>query len=234
MTAPEGTWVALECSKKRASFAISRNGEEHRFCLAQDQTQTAHMVPVLKEKLEAIDIDSSEVSDLALHVGPGSATGLRMAVALAQGWSLVHPDVCVHAVTLEACCQVALKEWEGKGDLSQAVLLSDAFGGEVFLQKLELVGIDWKLVGDMKRHPREVINSLEGPLYILEDLGSWKEKIEWGKDLLRYDDSFPTAHQVLGAAKSGEYVREIERVDVRYLKPSSAELLWEKRHSEKG
>jgi tRNA A37 threonylcarbamoyladenosine modification protein TsaB len=230
-----GIWVALECSNRWAEGIVWEEGELHEFCLEENQSQSADLVPMLKSTLEGLKIDPKAVTDLVLNIGPGSATGLRMGVALAQGWSLVYPELRIHASTLEACALEAMEEWIGVEDTaSKAVLLSDAFGGEVFLQHLECEGKAWLGLGEMARHPRDVIESLEGPMWVLEDLGAWKEKMDWSAGLKRFDGKFPSVRHVLRAAQSGDLLRDIEDVDVRYLKPSSAELLWEKRNSKKG
>jgi tRNA A37 threonylcarbamoyladenosine modification protein TsaB len=234
MSLNSGIWVALECSDRQARIAIKKGEEVIECSLDEGQSQTTHLIPVLKATLEKHEIGPASVEHLALNVGPGSAMGLRMGVVLAQGWSFVHPSVSVHAIPFEACAQQALLEWGKEGGASKAVLLADAFGGEVFLQEIERTGEAWELKGKMLRHPRKVISSLRPPLRVLENLGPWKEKLDWHEELVTYSGKLPTAIQVLRAALTGEFIQAIEDIDVRYLKPSSAELLWEKRQSEKG
>ena len=221
----ETTWLAIESSRKAASLCLSVGEKQYESQLSGQRPQSSSLLATVNELLNQAEVEAQTVTDLAIHVGPGGATGLRMAIALAQAWSMVHPQLRLHAVPLEAIALEALNK--SHSDLDRAHLIADAFGGQLFLQSFHKIHKKWVQQGHIQLlEADEALKPLEEPALIFHDLGRLRHKLDWPKLWHWAEDDFLQAQFVLKAASSGRHQIKIADCDVRYLKPSSAEILW--------
>lgn len=217
--------LALETSRKQASLVIGQGKSKKTYELNAQQTQGCDLVPLLEDSLMKEGINATEIKTIALHVGPGSTTGLRMGVALVQGFSLVMPEVEVHAIPLESLGCAQLKSLENFSGQS-AALLANAYGGMLFMQKYKKTS-SWNLDGDLEMVPVEMADTLDDHELILSDLGDLRHKRKWPEHWQWVDAPFPHAELVYRVSlETQEFLLPVEELDVRYLKPSSAELNW--------
>ncbi|NLX59259.1 MAG: tRNA (adenosine(37)-N6)-threonylcarbamoyltransferase complex dimerization subunit type 1 TsaB [Phycisphaerae bacterium] len=96
--------VALETSGRVGSIALTDDG-----CVAAERTLAEGMrhgreiVPLVAATVAAVGWSPRDVDVLALSIGPGSFTGLRIGVTIARTWASQQPSLAVVAVpTLEA------------------------------------------------------------------------------------------------------------------------------------
>jgi tRNA threonylcarbamoyladenosine biosynthesis protein TsaB len=85
--------LALEFSSSRRSVAILENAAGTATVLANKTTSQAAGctgLSLIDEALTSARIDPREIGMIALGLGPGSYTGIRSAIAIAQGWKLAH------------------------------------------------------------------------------------------------------------------------------------------------
>ncbi|MBF0198466.1 MAG: tRNA (adenosine(37)-N6)-threonylcarbamoyltransferase complex dimerization subunit type 1 TsaB [Planctomycetes bacterium] len=224
--------LAIETSKRASSLCLCLNGTTHTSVLGDGKQQGSDLIPQIKSFLAEHQVAPESVSDLALHVGPGGSTGLRMGIALAQGFSMVYPNIKIHAVPLEAMALELLLKLEVPQN--KAMLLADAYGGSVFVQRYNKVDNDFQYDGQIEIQSREDVLAYSEECAIVPDLGHLREKLEWPAQMCFIEDSFPNASLVLAVVqKSDEYVKPIQEIDVRYLKASSAEINWQKRQEGK-
>lgn len=219
--------IALETSKRRASLSVEKAGEVHFFEMAEDERQSSHLLTMVKSKLESLDIKPSDVESFILHIGPGSSTGLRMGIAMAQGWAAVFPKVIFKGIHLESMALELLNTW--KPAKSRAYLLADAFAGQVFVQSFIKDGESFTFEGELKLIEKGDLESLEKDAAIIDDLGFLKEKIDWPSTYEWSSLDFPNAKWVALGERHHSDADRIEEMDVRYLKVTSAELNWNKR-----
>lgn len=81
------TLLALEFSTEHRSVAVVRDG----IILAETRQEAGRSTRVfarVAETLAAAGVTPAEVDALAVGIGPGSYTGIRLAISVAQGWSL--------------------------------------------------------------------------------------------------------------------------------------------------
>jgi tRNA threonylcarbamoyladenosine biosynthesis protein TsaB len=71
--------------------------------------------------LERVEADAADLDAVAVSMGPGSYTGLRIGVSTAKGWALAHGAALVGVPTLEALAAQVLP-WAAPGDLACALL----------------------------------------------------------------------------------------------------------------
>ena len=92
--------LALEFSSDRRSVAVGRAGE----LLAEVTHHGTVNTPVfalIAEALRQASMAREEVGQLVVGVGPGSYTGVRIAISAAQGWQLATGATCVGVNSLE-------------------------------------------------------------------------------------------------------------------------------------
>ena len=83
------TLLALEFSTDHRSVAVVRDG----VILAETQQalgRSTRVFSLVTDALAAAGVPPAEVEAVALGIGPGSYTGIRLAISVAQGWSLAN------------------------------------------------------------------------------------------------------------------------------------------------
>ena len=78
--------LALEFSTSQRAVAVS-DGEKFIARVVTDDQKTAPLL-LIDEVLRKGRIDRTEISVIAIGIGPGSYAGIRSAIAVAQGWQL--------------------------------------------------------------------------------------------------------------------------------------------------
>ena len=78
--------LLIDTSSENGSVALSQNGELIAFRICTDQKEQAGFLqPAIKELLEEKGITVATLSAVAVSIGPGSYTGLRVGLASAKG-----------------------------------------------------------------------------------------------------------------------------------------------------
>jgi tRNA threonylcarbamoyl adenosine modification protein YeaZ len=132
--------LALEFSSPRRSVALvdlSASGEAPRL-LAERSDQNTRSAPrplvLINTALEEAKLDRRAVDALAIGLGPGSYTGIRSAIALAQGWQLAR-DIRIFGHSSVECmaAQAQSQGWFGRVHVA-----IDAQREEVYLATYEI------------------------------------------------------------------------------------------------
>lgn len=66
------------------------------------QTQSEHMIPELDKLLDKYDVNRNQISDVVVAIGPGSYTGVRIAITIAKTIAAVLP-VKVYTISSLRC-----------------------------------------------------------------------------------------------------------------------------------
>ena len=221
-------FLALETSQRSSTLSLEYSGEIHsRGMDLSEGKSSALLLPMVQGLLSEYDVKPEMITDLAVNIGPGSGTGLRMGIAFAQAWSLVHPNLRVHGVPFEEIALETLKSWAP--DPQQAQLLSDAFGGQIFRQRYVRNNDHWGFDGVLELIEKSEVLSCDQALATIADLGNLKAKETWPENWTWFEGLCPRSQDILVIAKCGEHLANIQTLDVRYLKKTSAEINWEKR-----
>ena len=81
--------LAIETSGRSGGIAISRGGEPVAcVSVSSSETHSRRLVPSIKWLLERAGIAMQELQRIAVSLGPGSFTGIRIGLATARGLSL--------------------------------------------------------------------------------------------------------------------------------------------------
>ena len=99
------TLLAIESSAGSASCAVLRreNGTEQIVCTAAVNNRLTHsqtLMPMIHDMLKNAGLSLSNISHLAVAVGPGSFTGIRIGVVAVKGLSFPNDLPCVGVSTL--------------------------------------------------------------------------------------------------------------------------------------
>lgn len=93
------------------------------------------LMEIIDAALDAASIELSALGRIAVTVGPGSFTGIRVGVAAARGLGLALAVPVVGVTTLEVMARAATAA-SGRG----AIAVIDAKRGEVYLQAFDAAG----------------------------------------------------------------------------------------------
>src|SRR5271170_2367544 len=81
------TILALEFSSSQRSVAVARDGRVLAEA-AETGDRGTNAFGMIEQVLTAAKIGREEIECLAVGLGPGSYTGIRVALSIAQGWQL--------------------------------------------------------------------------------------------------------------------------------------------------
>lgn len=119
--------LALECSATAASVALVQgHGVIGEYFLRSGQTHSQTLLPMVQNLLTTAGETLGNLDGLAVSVGPGSFTGLRIGIAAVKGMALGANKLCAGVSTLEALA------WNLRGYEGVAVAVMDARCQQVY------------------------------------------------------------------------------------------------------
>jgi tRNA threonylcarbamoyladenosine biosynthesis protein TsaB len=154
--------LGLDTSGKTASAAILDTDSqlllgEHTIYTSRTHSQV--ILPLCKELLEECRMTMADVDCLAVAVGPGSYTGLRIGIAAVQGMAMAGNIPCVGVSTLEAIAsrlygvQNIIAVMHARTDLFYSAFFSNAISKEH--------GLPERVTPDEMRSAAEIAKAVE-------------------------------------------------------------------------
>lgn len=130
--------LALDAAGAACSAALWRDGRilAHRFA-AMRRGQSEHLVPMIEEVMDAADTTYDSLDALAVTVGPGGFTGVRIGLATARGLALALHRPLIGISNFEAVA-AAVPAAERTGQILAVVLESKRH--ELYVQAFALPG----------------------------------------------------------------------------------------------
>jgi len=129
------TILALEFSSARRSAALARG---HGAVLAEAATETGgrgtDALGLIEQVLTKARLSRADVEVIAIGLGPGSYTGVRAAIAVAQGWQLARGTKLLGLSSLESLAAQA----QAQKRFGRVNLVQDAQRGEFYLATWEI------------------------------------------------------------------------------------------------
>jgi tRNA threonylcarbamoyl adenosine modification protein YeaZ len=130
--------LALEFSSPQRSVAVVRGGAEAGpRCLGEaieTGARSTNALGLVEDALRQAQLDRAQIECLVIGLGPGSYNGMRLAIALAQGWQLARPIKLLGISSAE--CLAAQAQAEGIFGRVETVI--DAQRNELYLAGYEL------------------------------------------------------------------------------------------------
>jgi tRNA threonylcarbamoyladenosine biosynthesis protein TsaB len=147
--------LALDSATEACSVALIVDGEEASLFEVSPQAHTKLLLPMVDKVLKEKGILLNDVDFLACGQGPGSFTGVRIGVSLAQGLAFGAEKKIVGVCNLEAMAYRAMVE----NNFEYCVSVIDARMGEVYLGIYKLVSENEtiKITDEQVLKPEEAI-----------------------------------------------------------------------------
>ncbi len=200
--------LALEFSTNYRSAAVGVDGEVIGYCEESPGT-IAHPFKLIEQVLENANIDREQIECISIGIGPGSYTGIRIAISIAQGWQLARNVKLLGINSITGLAEkLARNQMEG-----EFVIAVDAQRGEFYYAVYDIENGNYKCLQETR-------------IIGLDDLRKEAEnKILVGTDISKW---LPDAIQVIPDAKSiyrlsvnnNEYIQG-EKLEPIYLRPIS-------------
>ena len=204
--------LALEFSSPQRSVAVVQGREEAPLPSSSEVVEgggkATRTFSLIEEALRQAQLEREQIECLAVGLGPGSYTGIRVAIALAQGWQLARE---VKILGLSSADAIAAQA-QAEGLTGPVAVVIDAQRGEFYLATYEVSATGWREVQPLRLAGLAEVESAEGAGHVVVG----PEAMNW----------FPAARVVfprastLGRLALGrtDFVAG-ERVEPIYLRP---------------
>jgi tRNA threonylcarbamoyladenosine biosynthesis protein TsaB len=123
------TILALEFSSEQRSVALARNKVVLSEAVEKTGRHETNAFGLIEQVLAAAKISRDEIEVIAVGLGPGSYTGIRAAIAMAQGWQLAHGVKLLGVGGVECLAAQA----QGEKIFGRVNVVMDAQRGEFYL-----------------------------------------------------------------------------------------------------
>ena len=107
---------------------------------------------MIEEALRDAKLEREQIDCLALGLGPGSYTGIRSAISIAQGWQLARPIKLLGVSSAEAIATQA----QAEGATGRVHVIVDAQRGEFYLASYDLAPS-----GQRETEPLQIVSATE-------------------------------------------------------------------------
>lgn len=123
------------------------------------------------EVLHRAHVQREQVECIAVGLGPGSYTGVRLAIALAQGWQLARNIRLLGLSSVEA----VVAEAAMMGILGRVHVVVDAQRGEFYLGAFDLQPTGWRSECELRLASWNEVRELErrGALLVGPEVARW-------------------------------------------------------------
>jgi tRNA threonylcarbamoyladenosine biosynthesis protein TsaB len=152
--------------------------ENSLFTIQNSQFSLQRSLGLVEEALGEANCRREEIGALAVGLGPGSYTGIRGAIALAQGWQLGRGTGLLGVSSVE--CLAAQAQAEGRHGPVNIII--DAQRREFYLARYEIAADGWRQAEALRLAPMAEIEALAaaGQALLGPDITRW---FGGGKDL---------------------------------------------------
>ena len=163
------TILGVEFSSPQRSVALSRDSLVAEAVEAGGRNTAA--LGMVEKVLAEIGAGREEIETLVVGLGPGSYTGIRAAIALAQGWQLANGVKLLGVSSVEAIVARAHAE-EVTGRITVVI---DAQRNEFYLATYDLAGAGWTEVEPLQIVPLAGVQarSEAGQLIVGPEVTRW-------------------------------------------------------------
>jgi len=233
--------LGLECATSCQSVALVEEGRlVAEASYRAERARGGRLLPMVDEVLRKAGIAARDLDAVAVSVGPGSFTGVRVGVATAKGLALGTGAMLVGLSTLEVLAEgyhpIAP---EADPDLTICAVL-DAYRGEVYSAVFRRCAsrssetLD-RLSADAVLPPEAVAASVEGPVHLIGNgVTRYRERLQlaFGARATVTDEGlravpFAIAVAHMGWRRLAAGDQSGDEVAPVYLRRAEAEVNWE-------
>ena len=153
------TILALEFSSPQRSVAVLRtDGPVAAAEAVETGGRGTNAFRMIEEVLARGEDEREQIDVLAVGLGPGSYTGIRAAISLAQGWQLARGVKLLGVSSAEVIAAQARAE----KILGRVNVVIDAQRNEFYLATYEIADGGWRETGPLKIVPAAEVQSRAG------------------------------------------------------------------------
>jgi tRNA threonylcarbamoyladenosine biosynthesis protein TsaB len=156
------TILALEFSSAQRSVAIVRGRAGGTASVVSEAVETGAggtgAFAMIEAALREAQLERGQIEVLAVGLGPGSYTGIRVALSIAQGWQLAG-GVKLLGVSSAECLAAQARAEKIQGRVNVVI---DAQRNEFYLAVYEISAGGWKEVEPLKIAARPEVESRAG------------------------------------------------------------------------
>lgn len=127
--------LAIETSTNMGSVSVSTERGLFTHDFEAPHSQAAQLVPTIENALKDNDIWYNDLAGLAITIGPGSFTGIRIGLSVAQTIAFAHPDLAIYPFTTLECLAAGYT-----GDATSIHCTLRAGKGEIYYQPFTIRG----------------------------------------------------------------------------------------------
>lgn len=140
------TILALEFSSTRRSVALAHGGVVLAEAAVQTDARGTDAFGLIEKVFAEAKISRQEIEAIVVGLGPGSYTGIRAAIAVAQGWQLATD---VKLLGVSSADALAAQAQAGK-IFGHVNVVIDAQRGEFYLSAWEISATERKEISPLK------------------------------------------------------------------------------------
>jgi tRNA threonylcarbamoyladenosine biosynthesis protein TsaB len=190
------------------------------------RTHTAHLMTLVRQALELAGVDLHRLDGLAVAIGPGSFTGLRIGISTAKGLAFAAGKPCVGVSSLEALAFACLP-WP-----HPICALMDARKGDVYAGIFRDLGGHLERIGDEQvLAPEAILRTIDSPhLFVGDAVPVYEKQIRalvgghaaWAPAERHYPKASIIARLAI-ARLAGATSDAVALLVPHYIRPSDAE-----------
>src|SRR5437867_2550475 len=145
--------LALEFSSPQRSVAVvNPTGSRSQMSeVIETGTQSSNPIGMIDSALRQAEIEREQIECLVLGVGPGSYTGIRLAISIAQGWQLASRQ-SVKLLGISSAEALAVQA-QSDGLTGRFNIVIDAQRGELYVAVYEVRTESCREVAPLKLLP---------------------------------------------------------------------------------
>lgn len=222
------TILALDTATEACSVALLHNGKISTLDEISPRSHTQRILPMVDELLTQANIQIKDVNYLVFGRGPGSFTGVRVGVSVAQGLAMGANLPVVAVSNLKAMAEEAYQ----KLGAENVIALIDARMNEVYFAQFSRNGDEWnKIVAEQVCSPEAAIQQfqlIENTVVVGTGWAAYSQFSEQNLPLVVSEITLPSSRHMLSIAQAEmakgnvQSALEIEPVYLRN------EVTWEK------
>jgi tRNA threonylcarbamoyl adenosine modification protein YeaZ len=157
-------------SPQRSVAALSRERDATAFEVSESAPgNTIKPLAMVESALQKAGLEREQIECIAIGLGPGSYTGIRAAIALAQGWQL-GSNVKLLGIS---SAEVVASQAQTEGMRGAASVVIDAQRGEFYVVNYELTDAGIRETSPLRIVSREVIATTVGEVLIGPEVTKW-------------------------------------------------------------
>ncbi|BAU23205.1 hypothetical protein THC_0815 [Caldimicrobium thiodismutans] len=206
--------LAIETSGKFGGLALYRETLLEEINFYAKDSYSKRLFQILPFLLDKGGVSLQEIDYLAVDIGPGSFTGLRIGLSLAKALSLVYDFPVLPLSSLE------ILAYSFYSSTQPIIALIDAYSKEVFVGIYKFEGKNLQTLIEPGLYPLKEIPSLikEPTLFISETIEKWES---FFRETLRERFLLPPFQPVLRAGLLSQVAKL--KLELNQIKPERAE-----------